>query len=100
MGKYNNIAPDFKVSIPYIPEDEKESDPSDGKSTSVKLLLDTKCKAIDKPTIQAQPIFIGGTMEENFKSFQILNSLAEGQSVGEHFRLALRALRRTDKALW
>jgi hypothetical protein len=29
-----------------------------------------------------------------------LSSLLEGQTVGEHFRLALQALRGTDKALW
>jgi hypothetical protein len=42
MGKYNKKALDFKVPIPYIPEEEKEVDQSDGKPPSVKLLLDTK----------------------------------------------------------
>jgi hypothetical protein len=40
MGTDKNIAPDFKVPIPFIPEDEKEADPSYGKPPSVKLLLD------------------------------------------------------------
>jgi hypothetical protein len=52
MGKYENISRDFKVPIPYIPEDEKEADPSDGKPPSVKLLLDAKVETIDNPTIQ------------------------------------------------
>jgi hypothetical protein len=47
-----------------------------------------------------QPIFNGGTTEHFFKWFQTLISLLDGQSVGEHFRLALQALRGTDKALW
>jgi hypothetical protein len=51
MGKYNNRAPDFKVLIPYIPEDEKEADPSDGNPPSVKLLLDASGKAIYNPTV-------------------------------------------------
>jgi hypothetical protein len=29
MGKVNNRAPDFKLPIPYIPEDGKEADVSD-----------------------------------------------------------------------
>jgi hypothetical protein len=41
MGKDNHRAPNFKVPIPYFPEDEKEADPSDGKAPSVKLLLDS-----------------------------------------------------------
>jgi hypothetical protein len=40
MGKYDNKALDFKFPMPYIPEEEKEVDPSDGKPPSVKLLLD------------------------------------------------------------
>jgi hypothetical protein len=51
MGKDNNRAPNFKVSIPYIPEDEKEADPSGGKPPSVKLLLYAAGKAIDNPTV-------------------------------------------------
>jgi hypothetical protein len=46
--------------IPYIPEEEKETDPSDGKPPSIKLLLDSEGKKIDNPTIQVQPIFNGG----------------------------------------
>jgi hypothetical protein len=47
-----------------------------------------------------QPIFNGGTTEQFLKWFQSLSSLLDGQTVGEHFRLALQALRGTDKALW
>jgi hypothetical protein len=100
MGKDNHRAPDFKVPIPYIPEDEKESDPSDGKPPSVNLLFDSAGKAIDNPTVQVQPIFNGGTTTQFFKWFQSLSSLLEGQTIGECFRLALQALRGTDKALW
>jgi hypothetical protein len=99
MGKYNHKVPDFKVPIPYIPEDEKEKDPSDGKPPSVKLLLDSEGKKIDNPTVQVQPIFNGGTTEHFFMWFQSLSSLLEGQTVGEHLCLALQALRGTDKAL-
>jgi hypothetical protein len=44
--------PDFKVPIPYIPEEEKETDPSDGTPPSVKLLRDSAEKTIDNPTVQ------------------------------------------------
>jgi hypothetical protein len=100
MGKYNHKGPDFLVPIPYIPEEEKEADPSDGKPPSIKLLLDSDGNKIDNLTVQVQPIFNGGTKGKNFKWFQSLSSLLDGQSVGEHFRLALQALRGTDKALW
>jgi hypothetical protein len=63
MGKYNNRALDFKVPIPFIPEDNKEADPSYGKPPSVKLLLDATGKAIYNPTVQVQPIFNGGTTD-------------------------------------
>jgi hypothetical protein len=56
MGKDNNRAPNFKLTLPYIPEDEKEADPSSGKPPSVKLLLDATGKAIDNLTTQVQPI--------------------------------------------
>jgi hypothetical protein len=56
MGKDNDRVPDFKVHITYIPEDEKEADPSDGKAPSVKWLLDSASKTIDNPTVQVQPI--------------------------------------------
>jgi hypothetical protein len=100
MGKDNQKGPDLLVPIPYVPEDEKEADPSDGKPPSVKLLLDSEGKKIDNPTVQAQPISNGGTNEQFFKRFQRLSSLLEGQTVGEYFRLALHFLRGTDKALW
>jgi hypothetical protein len=38
MGKDNFKAPEFKIPIPYIPEEKKEVDTSDGKPPSVKLL--------------------------------------------------------------
>jgi hypothetical protein len=94
MGKDNNRAPDLKVPIPYIPEDEKKTDPSDGKPPSAKLLLDAKGKAIDSPAIQVQPIFNGVTTEHFFKWFQILSSLLEGQSVGEQFTFGATSLTR------
>jgi hypothetical protein len=61
MGKDNVRLPYFKVPIPYIPEDEKEADPSDGKPPSVKLLLDSAGKTLYKPTVQVQPTFNGGS---------------------------------------
>ena len=100
MGKDNHKGPDFLVPIPYIPEDEKEADPSDGKPPSIKLFLDADGKKIDNPSVQVQPIFNGGTTEQFFKWFQSLSSLLDGQTVGEHYRLALQALRGTNKALW
>jgi hypothetical protein len=69
---------DFKVPIPYIPEDEKEVDPSDGKPPSVNLLLDSTGKTIDNPMVQVQPISNGGTTEQFFKWFQSLIYLLEG----------------------
>jgi hypothetical protein len=30
MGKDKRKGPDFLVPIPYVPEEEKEADPSDG----------------------------------------------------------------------
>jgi hypothetical protein len=89
------------VHIPYVPEDEKEADPSDGKPPSVKLLLGPEGMKIENPTVQVQPKFNRGTTEQFFKWFQsLVSSLLEGQTVGEHFCLALQALRGTDKALW
>jgi hypothetical protein len=83
-----------------VPEEEKEADPSDGKLPLVKLLLDSQGKKIDKPTVQVQPIFNGGTTKQFVKWSQSISSLLDGQTVGDHFRLALQALRGTDKALW
>jgi hypothetical protein len=100
MGKDNHNGPYVWVPIPYVPEDEKEADPSDGKPPSVKLLIDSEGKKIDNPTVQGRPIFNGGTTEQFFKWFQSLRSLLEGQAVGKHSCLALQALRGTDKALW
>jgi hypothetical protein len=50
--------------------------------------------------VQVQLIFNGGTKEHFFKWFQSIISLLDRQSVGEHFRVALQALRGTDKAIW
>jgi hypothetical protein len=41
MEKDKHKGPDFLVPIPYIPEDEKEAEPSDVKPPLVKLLLDS-----------------------------------------------------------
>jgi hypothetical protein len=79
MGKDKNRAPNFKVPIPYIPEDEKEADPSDGKPPSVKLLLDAKREAIDNLRIQVPPIFNGGTTKQIFKWYKVLIYLLEGR---------------------
>jgi hypothetical protein len=92
MGKDNQKGTYFMVPMPYIPEEEKEADPSDGKPPSIKLLLDSEGKKIDNPTVHVQPTFNGGTTEQFFKWFQSLTSLLAGQSVGEHFRVALQAL--------
>jgi hypothetical protein len=72
MGKDNHKGPDSLVPIPYIPEEEKEADPSDGKPPSIKLLLDSYGKKIDNPTVQVQPIFNGGTTEKNSNGFRVL----------------------------
>jgi hypothetical protein len=49
--------------------------------------------------VQVQHILNGGTTEQFVKWFQNLISLLDGKTVGENFRLALQALRGTDKAL-
>jgi hypothetical protein len=46
MGKDKHKGPHFLVPIPYVPEEEKEADPRDGKPPSVKLLLDSRQKYI------------------------------------------------------
>jgi hypothetical protein len=82
MGKDKHKGPYFLVPIPYVPEEEKEADPSDGKPPSVKLLLDSQGQKIDNPIVQVQPIFNGGTTEQLFTWFQSLSSLLDGQTVG------------------
>jgi hypothetical protein len=52
MGKDKHKWPDFLVPIPYVPEEEKEADASDGKPPSFKLLLDSQGKKIGNPTVQ------------------------------------------------
>jgi hypothetical protein len=69
MGKYNHKGPYLLVPIIYVPEDEKEADPSDGRPPSVKLLLDSEGNEIDNPTVQVQHIFNGATTEQSFKWF-------------------------------
>jgi hypothetical protein len=70
MGKDNHKWTDFLLTIPYVHEDDKEGDPSDGKPPSVKLLLDSEGKKIDNHTVQVQPIFNRGTTAQFFKWFQ------------------------------
>jgi hypothetical protein len=82
MVKDNQKRTDFLVTIPYVPEDKKEADRSDGKPPSVKLLLDSEGKKIDNPTVKVKPIFNGGTTEQLFKWLQSLSSLLEGHTVG------------------
>jgi hypothetical protein len=100
MGKDNHKGPDFLAPVPYIPEEEEEADPSDGKPPSIKLLLDSDGKKINNPKVQVQPIFNGGTTEQFFKWSQSLSSLLDGHTVGEYYRLALQSLMGTYKALW
>jgi hypothetical protein len=88
MCKDNQKGPDFLVPIPYVPEDEKKADPSDGKPPSVKMLLDSEGNNIDNPTVEVQPILNGGTNAHFSKWFQSLSSLLEGKTVGEHLHLA------------
>jgi hypothetical protein len=66
MGKDNNRVPDLKVPIPYIPEDEKEADPYDGKPPSVKLLLDSTGKPIDNPRVPVS-LYLTGAPRKIFQ---------------------------------
>ena len=100
MGKNSIKKPDFKVPVPFVIEPDKESDESDLKGVSVKLLLDAQGKKISNPTTQVQPVYHQGTVEQFFKWVKSLNSILLGQTITEHFRLALQSLRGTDKALW
>jgi hypothetical protein len=79
MGKDKHKGPDFLVPIPYVPEDEKEAYPSDGKPPSVKLLLDSHGKKIDNPTVQVQPIFNVGTTEHFLSGFRSLAPYSRGK---------------------
>jgi hypothetical protein len=100
MGKDNIKSPDFKVPIPFIQEEENEAEDLDGKPPPVKLLVAAKGETIDNPITQIQPILNGVTTEQFFKWYKGLTSIMEGQSVSEHYRLALHSLWGTDKALW
>jgi hypothetical protein len=62
-GENNIPKPDFKVTVPFTPEKEKELDESDGKADAVKLALETNGEQIVNPTIQVQPIFNQGKVE-------------------------------------
>jgi hypothetical protein len=57
----------------------------------IKLLLDADGEAIDNPTIQVQPIFNQGTVEQFFKWNKIMLYIIQGK---------LQSLRGTDKAIW
>jgi hypothetical protein len=72
MGKDNHKGPNFLVRIPYIPEEEKEADPSDGKPPSIKILLDSDGKKIDNPTVQVQPMFNGRLLNNFSNGFRVL----------------------------
>jgi hypothetical protein len=85
MGKDNIKALDSKVPVPFIQEEEKEADESDGKPPAVKLLLDANGETIDNPMTHIEPIFNGGTEKVRRNNYSNL----EGQPVSEHFRLAL-----------
>jgi hypothetical protein len=72
MGEDNHKGPYFLAPIPCIPEEEKEAYPSDGNPPSIKLLLDSDGKKIDNPTVQVQPIFNGGLMNNFSNGFRVL----------------------------
>ena len=98
MGKGQN--PDYKVPVPFVPENDKEPDEGDKKGVSMKLTLDVNGDFIDNPTTQVQPVYNQGTVEQYFKWLKSLNSILRGQTITEKFRLALQTLRGTDAALW
>jgi hypothetical protein len=50
--------------------------------------------------VQVQPIFNRGNTGQFSKWFQSLSYVVDGQTVGEHYRLSLQALRGTANALW
>jgi hypothetical protein len=72
VGKDSHKGPDLLAPIPYIPEEEKEVDPSDGKPPSVKLLLDADGKKIYNPSVQVQPIFNSGSTKQFLNGFRVL----------------------------
>jgi hypothetical protein len=98
MGKSNY--PDYKVPVPLIPEAEKDPDEGDKKGVSMKLTLYINGAFIVYPTIQVQPLYNQGTVEQYFKWLKSLNSILQGQTITEKFRLALQTLIGTDAALW
>jgi hypothetical protein len=54
MGNSNH--PDYKVSMPFIPDTEKDLDEGDKKGFSMKLTVDVNGNFIDNPTTQVQPM--------------------------------------------
>jgi hypothetical protein len=71
MGKSNH--PDYKVPLPFIPEAEKDLDEGDKKGVSMKLTLYIDGAFIDNLTIQVQPVYNQGTVEQYFKWLKSLN---------------------------
>jgi hypothetical protein len=59
-----NNYPDYKVSVPFIPEAGKDPDEGDKKGVSMKLTLDTNGTFIDNPTTQVQPVYNQGTVKQ------------------------------------
>jgi hypothetical protein len=100
MGRNNILKPYFKVPVPFIPEVEKERDNSDGNPPQIKITVDAEGNAIANTTTQIQPIFNQGTLEQYSKWINSLNTILQGQSVTEHYCLALQSLRGTGKAFW
>jgi hypothetical protein len=50
--------------------------------------------------MQVQPVYNQGTAEQYFKWLKSLNSILQGYTITENFRLSLQTLRGTDAALW
>jgi hypothetical protein len=73
MGESNY--PYHKVTIPFIPETEKDQDEGDKKGVSMKLTLDTNGDFMDNLTTQVQPVYNQGTVKQYFKWLKSLNSI-------------------------
>jgi hypothetical protein len=70
------------------------------KKVSMKLTLDINGGFINNPTMQVQPVYNQGTVEQYFKWLKSLNSIIRRKTITEKFSLALQTLRGTDSALW
>jgi hypothetical protein len=70
MGKDKHKGPYFLVPIPYVPEDEKEADPSDGKPPSVKLLLDSQGKKMIIQLYKCNLYSMGGPLNIFLSGFR------------------------------